>query len=338
MRFGRFLDICLYFSLSVFSNSVSSGLVWPTPNPAFQTGKPIEAFIQPTASGKVESGLFGCVRNNGYRFHEGIDLYPIRRNPEGEALDSVYSVLPGRVVYINKIAEYSSYGRYVVVQHDDEELAFHTLYAHLAEISKGIFSGVDVASGTVLGVMGRSANHAIPVSRSHLHFEIGFRLSNNFQDWYDQQKFDTENHHGVWNGMNLISLDPLDFYKVMQSGRAGSLGEYLKMLPVVARIRIHASKIPWFIQDYSAFMTRPYRNKTVKAWDIAFTAHGLPKEWTPRFDNEVIHLPKNSVEILAYDPKYLNQSCNRVFNPGTQYPEVSKETLDTLRKLFGFES
>ena len=57
----------------------SAGLIWPTPNQAFQRGEPIEAFVQPTVSGKVESGLFGCVRNDGAKFHEGLDLFPIQR-------------------------------------------------------------------------------------------------------------------------------------------------------------------------------------------------------------------------------------------------------------------
>ena len=117
---------------------VHAELVWPTPNPAFQNGEPIEAFVQPTASGKKESGLFGCVRNNGRRFHEGLDLYPVARDKRGEALDTVYAVLSGRIVYINKVAGHSSYGRYIVIEHDQESPAFYTLYAHLARINDAV--------------------------------------------------------------------------------------------------------------------------------------------------------------------------------------------------------
>ena len=115
------------------------GLIWPTPNPAFQEGKPLETFIQPTSSGKIESGLFGCVRNNGHKFHEGIDLYPLHRDQYGEAKDVIYSVLPGRVVHVSKVAGHSSYGRYVVVLHDAEAPSFHTLYSHLASVAEELF-------------------------------------------------------------------------------------------------------------------------------------------------------------------------------------------------------
>ena len=195
-RFFRLLTVlCVPFQ-------AHASLIWPTPNPAFQNGKPVEAYVQPTESGRVESGLFGCVRNGGSRFHEGIDLYPIKRDGSGEAVDPVYAVLPGRVVHANRNSGYSTYGRYVVIEHDQETPAYHTLYAHLASVGDAIIPGARVESGYVLGIMGRSANYTIPRSRAHVHFEIGFRLTDDFEKWYTDQKFDSQNRHGIWNGMN----------------------------------------------------------------------------------------------------------------------------------------
>ena len=145
---------------------------WPTINTAFSEGSPLSAFIQPTASGLIESGLFGCVRNGGSRFHEGFDLYPVQRDARGEALDSILCILPGTVVHVSSIAGHSSYGRYVVIAHREESLEFYSLYAHLASIKSGIKPGVNLESGAILGVMGRSAaGYHIPKSRAHLHFE-----------------------------------------------------------------------------------------------------------------------------------------------------------------------
>ncbi len=327
----------LSLAASCACTQLNAGLIWPTPNPAFQHGESIEAFIQPTASGKVESGLFGCVRNDGSRFHEALDLAPTQRDRRGEPTDPVYSVLPGRVVHVNSMSGYSNYGRYIVIQHDQETPAFHTLYAHLASVADGIVPGARVESGTVLGVMGRSATHTIPKSRAHLHFEIGFRLTDEFQSWYDRQKFGSKNRHGNWNGMNLVSLDPLGFYEAMRSGQVHNLNEYLKTLPAVARIRVHSTKVPNFVKEYPALLTRSYADKPVVAWDIAFTQYGLPKEWTPRFADEPIGGHAGDVRVLSYDPKLMEQKCRRVLNPGGPYPTVSAGTLSTLRKLFGFQ-
>ena len=332
----RLLTLCgaLLFS----QGYVHAGLIWPTPNPAFQNGQPIEAFIQPTASGVAESGLFGCVRNSGGRFHEGLDLYPVARDKRGEPTDAVYAVLPGRIVHVNKTSGHSSYGRCVVVEHDKEIPAFHTLYAHLASVGEGITVGARVESGTKLGIMGRSASYSIPRTRAHLHFEIGFRLTNHFQAWYDRQKYGSKNRHGSWNGMNLVSINPLGFYESVRQGKVSNVSEYLKLIPAYARIRVQTSAIPDFVKDYPALVTRPYAGRQLVAWDIAFSQYGVPKEWTPRFAEEAIGGRPGDVKVLAYSPSLLKeQSCHRVLDLGGATPKISSGTLSTLKKLFGFK-
>ena len=332
-------SLLLVAAILSVGNSLNAGLIWPTPNPAFQNGQSINTFIQPTSSGVVESGLFGCVRNSGSRFHEGLDLFPLERSRAGEPLDEVYAVLPGRVVHTSRTAGYSSYGRYVVVEHDEEQPAFHTLYAHLASIADDIQVGARVKSGTVLGIMGRSsAGYTIPKTRAHTHFEIGFRLTDDFQAWYDHQKYGSKNRHGVWNGMNLVSVDPLDFYKTIRLGDARNLHDYLKQLPAVARIRVHTSQVPDFVENFPALVTRPYEGKQLVAWDVAFSQYGVPKEWTPRFAEENLGGRVGDVRVLAYDPSTLKeQSCRRVLDVNKRVPSISSGTLGTIKKLFGFK-
>lgn len=334
--FFRFVP---FIATLVFAASpcVYGKLIWPTPNPAFQNGEPIESFIQPTASGVSESGLFGCVRTNGRRFHEGIDLYPISRNKSGEASDTIYAVLPGRVVYINKVSGHSNYGRYIIIEHDGESPMFHTLYAHLASVDEGLIVGSRVEQGAGIGIMGRSASSPIPRARAHLHFEIGFRLSDEFQAWYDRQKFDSKNRHGFWNGMNLVSIDPLDFYRSVRKGKVATVGEHLKSMPAYARIRVHTTMIPDFVKRYPELVNRTYSESNLAAWDIAFSQYGVPKEWTPRFSDEGISGKPGDVEIIAYNPNLLKeQTCNRVLLLKGSKPKISANTLNTLKKLFGF--
>lgn len=324
--------------LLVTCQPVSANLIWPTPNPAFQNGEPIEAYVQPTVSGKVESGLFGCVRNGGRRFHEGLDLYPIKRDRRGEAVDPIYAVLPGRVVHVSKVAGRSSYGRYVVVEHDREVPAYHTLYAHLASVAGGIVPGARVEAGTVLGVMGRSATYTIPKTRAHLHFEIGLRLTDDFQSWFDRQPFGSKNHHGKWNGMNLVSVNPLDFYRSVRSGRVANLLEYLRQLPAAARVRVYSTSVPHFVRSYPALVTRSYEGRTVVAWDIALTQYGLPKAWTPRFAEERLPGQPGNVKLIAYNPTLLEaQTCREVVDLNGATPDISSATIGTIQKLFGFK-
>ena len=315
-----------------------ANLIWPTPNPAFWDGQPIEAYVQATASGNPESGLFGCVRNNGSRFHEGLDLYPVNRDSKGEATDFIYAALSGKVVYVSRVPGHSSYGRYVIVEHDSEIPAYHTLYAHLARVGVDIVPGARVDAGTVLGIMGRSASYSIPSARAHLHFEVGFRLSDDFQNWYDRQTFKSKNRHGIWNGMNLVSIDPLDLYKSIRSGEASNLYEFLCRTPVAARIRVYSQEIPDFVRNYDALLTKQLDTRLVVAWDIAFTKYGVPKEWTPRFVGENLSGNNGDVEVLTYSPELLkSQSCQRVLVLSAGRPSIAIDTLNTIKKLFGFK-
>lgn len=334
------MRVFLFLSVIIgLLSSAHAGLIWPTPNRAFQQGHPIEDYIQPTSSGVTESGLFGCVRNGGSRFHEALDLFPVKRDSRGEALDDVYSVLPGRVVHVSSVSGHSSYGRYIVVEHDGEAPAFHTLYAHLANVATGIEAGVRVEAGTVLGRMGRSsAGYVIPRHRAHLHFEIGFRLTDDFQTYYDRQGYGSKNRHGNWNGMNMVSINPLPFYEAMRSGSVKNLNEYLKTIPAVARIRVHTSQVPSFVKNYPALVTRPYEGQSLVAWDIAFTEYGVPKEWTPRFTNEGLSGRRGDVKVLTYSPSILEaQTCRRVLDVGGSVPSISSGTINSLKKLFGFK-
>ena len=313
---------------------------WPTPNPAFAEGRPLSAFIQPTASGLIQSGLFGCVRNGGARFHEGIDLFPIRHDPRGEALDAIYSILPGRVVHVSATAEHSSYGRYVVVAHQQASLQFYSLYAHLASIHSAIRPGVSVSAGSVLGVMGRSAaGYRIPQSRAHLHFELVLKLSDQFQAWYNRQKFGSQNRHGIWNGMNLIGVDPLRFFQQCQRGHAHDFSSYLQQKKVVARIRVHSRQIPNFVRDHPVLLTASYQGRRLLAWDIGFSQYGVPIEWTPRFEAASLSGHEGDVSVIAYSSSTVdNQACRRVVEVKDNRVRISSDTLRTLQLLFGFRS
>lgn len=310
---------------------------WPTPNSAFAEGKALSAYIQPTTSGLIKSGLFGCVRNGGARFHEGIDLYPIERDAAGEARDPIFCVLPGRVVHVNTTAGYSSYGRYVVVEHQQASLQFYSLYAHLARIEPGIKSGVSVVAGSILGVMGRSAaGYHIPRSHAHLHFELVLKLSDQFQAWYDRQKFGSRNRHGIWNGMNLVGVDPLEFFQLCYRGSLHDFKSYLRRKKVVARIRVITHQIPDFVRNNPALVTAPYQGRRLFAWDIGFGQYGVPLEWIPRFESCELAGRKGDVSVIAYSSGTVNtQSCRQVVKSKGKQVQVSSETLRTLQLLFG---
>lgn len=310
---------------------------WPTPNTAYFDGKGIADYVQPTASGETTSGLFGCARSGGAQFHEGVDLKPVSRDRSGEPTDSVFAVLPGTIRHINRRPGESNYGRYIVIEHTDQSPSVITLYAHLASIAPGLKSGDQVARGQSIAVMGRSASgYAIPRDRAHLHFEIGLWLSRDFQRWYDWRKFGSRNEHGVWNGMNLIGVDPLDFYAALRARRVDDFQQYFAQLKPAVRVRVATKYIPDFIERYPALLRKPMPPANEFAgWEVLFTDMGTPFAWTPLGPIEVAGFKDNEVRAEPVDPDAKLARCRSlVFKKFGRYG-IGRDLEPTLQLLFG---
>ncbi len=301
VKLPSFFNSFLFLILA--SLSLEAKIHWPIQGHPIPRNKPVETVIQATASGKPESGLFGCVRNSGYKFHEGIDIKSQKRDRYNRPLDKVISVLPGKVAYVNKVGGKSSYGIYIILEHNDQKPKVYSLYAHLASVEPGIIKGKTVAGGEVLGVMGSTASTGIPRSRAHLHFEIGLRITDKFQTWYNQQKYPSKNEHGYWNGMNMIGLDVLDFFRKAADGKIHSIEDYFKTVPEAFRLRVRTTKTPDFIRRYSGLLTTKPPSKPA-GWDIAWSWYGMPISITPLFPQSTpsgpdIQIMKMNKTLLA---------------------------------------
>ncbi|MDR1281366.1 MAG: M23 family metallopeptidase [Opitutaceae bacterium] len=312
-------------------------LVWPTPNTAWQEGQPITAFIQPTASGKPESGLFGGVRSEGRQFHEGIDLLPLTRDRRREPADKIHAAMPGIVRHVSTNAGNSGYGRYIVIEHDTVTPAVYTLYAHLSATAPGLDAGARVQAGQVIGTMGRSAGgYTIPRERAHLHFEIGLMITRDFQAWYDSKKFGNPNRHGIWNGLNLMGIDPLAVYTAFREGQTGSFDAYFSRMQPVARVRIATPRIPDFAERYPTLLRQPLPASGLAGWDVLVDWTGLPFALTPLTVSGVLGWLPGEVRLLDVDAAIVARERSKptvVKQHDNWRPGRALET--TLQQLFG---
>jgi murein DD-endopeptidase MepM/ murein hydrolase activator NlpD len=275
---------------------------WPTPNHAWEQGRGIEAWVQPTVSGDPESGLFGCVRRNGTQFHEALDIRPVGRDARGEPTDKISAAMDGVIRYVSARAGDSTYGRYIVIEHPGVSPVIYTLYAHLAKIEPGIGSGVRVKRGQEIGTMGHSAGGGgIPRERAHLHFEIGLMVTQNFEAWYSWKKFGSPNEHGLWNGWNLMGFDPLDFLRQWRARQVDNFQQYLDQMRPVVRVRVATSRVPDFIARYPTLLRKPLPAGIVAGWEIDCNSTGLPFAWTPLSAMDVAGMSLNSVKIVSVD-------------------------------------
>lgn len=314
-RLASVLGVVVLLGLPAATVSARIDLVFPTPNTTWAKGD-IGTFVQPTESGDPESGLFGCVRTGGAQFHEGLDVRPMARDRRGEATDPIFAAMDGVVRHVSLSPGASRYGRYIVIEHPDQTPAVYTLYAHLARAEPGIVPGVRVRKGQTIATMGRSAGgYAIPKERAHLHFEIGVRLADDFQAWYDSRRFGSKNTHGVWNGMNLMGVDPLDFLRQWRAGRVDSFAQYLGRMRPVVTVRVATARVPDFVRRYPALLRRPI-DGLVAGWEIAFNRTGLPFSWTPLDARAVAGYRPNEVRIVSSDAAELRACrCRQLVKP-----------------------
>lgn len=307
MKWGFFIGLLAIANLK----AQAIELVLPTENDHLFSGQldRFYMYVDRTFEGEVtkpwEGGSFGFVRtpirvNGGVvltKFHEGIDIAPIKRDKAGNPLDLVMSISGGKVVHTSDIAGRSNYGRYVVIEHEWEKSKVYSLYAHLGEITVQV--GDAVKAGSVLGRMGYTGA-GINRTRAHLHLELGFLMNLRYEEWH-KQNFASPNYHANFNGINLAGVDIASFFLAHRENPNLSFSEFVMSRPVQFKVAVPAGKAePDFLVRYP-WMKRA-GDATVNSWEIGFTATGHVVSFTP--SSRVVNQPT----VSHIRPAEMNQS------------------------------
>jgi murein DD-endopeptidase MepM/ murein hydrolase activator NlpD len=258
--------------------------VLPTGNDALFRGQPEKfyMFTDRNFEGRKtypwQGGTYGFSRNPERiggeiletKFHEGIDIAPLRRDAAGEPLDDVRAVESGRVAHVSRAERDSNYGHYVVLQHDVEGTPVYTIYAHMNAVD--VADGQSVAKGARLGTLGHTGE-GIDRRRAHVHLEIALMWHNQFETWH-AANFPTPNKHGVYNGINMMGLDVAEFYLAQRKDPGLSLPQFIKRQKPFFRVQIPDSphfqlprRYPWLADDSV---------QNPASWIVSFTAAGFP--------------------------------------------------------------
>jgi len=291
-------------------------LALPTNHAALLRGNPesfyqiVERNFRGVISYPWQGGQYGFVRDprelaGGViytRFHEGMDIRPMRRDARGEPLDDVRSMAEGKVVYACRQAGTSNYGRYVVVEHHWGGSPYYSLYAHLNSIA--VEAGQTVKQGDKLGVMGHTGT-GINRERAHVHVELNLLLNTNFEGWHAAMYPTETNHHGIYNGINLAGLDLPRLLIGLRENSALTIPAFLGKEQVHYKVLIPASpgfelprRYPWMVEASP--------NDKPASWEVSFTASGLPVRITP--SSRVVNAAELSwLKSSPIDARYLTR-------------------------------
>jgi len=262
----------------------------PTENNHLFTGEPEKfyMYVDRTFEGETtqpwEGGAFGYVRSpirvGGQvvmsRFHEGIDIAPVKRDKAGNPLDLVMSISGGKVVHVSPVSGRSNYGKYVVVEHGWDNSRVVSLYAHLAEIT--VNPGDPVKAGSVLGRMGYTGA-GLNRTRAHVHLEVGLVMSEHYEGWH-KTYFGNANYHGNYNGMNIAGVDVASLFLEQKENPELTFSQFVLSRQMQFKVTVPATgKEPEFLTRHP-WMKRGEVPGAV-SWEIGFAATGHAISFTP---------------------------------------------------------
>jgi murein DD-endopeptidase MepM/ murein hydrolase activator NlpD len=248
-------------------------------------------FFAPTAPDKPwTSGSFGCVRNDGQRLHEGLDILHLQTGKRGEPTDPVMATADGAVVYLNTKPSLSNYGNYIVVRHVVEGIEIYSLYAHLSVVRPGLKIGEPVKAGEVIATMGRTSNaEVITKDRAHVHFELNVLVNDNFAAWFKTASSGERNDHGEWSGQNLNGLDPREILLGEHNPKGDfSLLNFIRSQTELCRVLVRATNFPYLKRYPMLVLKNPVAEKEgVAGYEIALNFNGVAFVLMPRAESEI---------------------------------------------------
>ncbi len=304
------LAILPHFSMMAQTDRATVDLVLPTDNDAlFSGGGPafyqyVERNYKGAKSTPWQGGQYGFVRDPVEtpagivytRFHEGIDIKPLRRDARDEPLDGVRAIADGKVVHINPVPSYSNYGKYIVIEHRWNGSSYYSLYGHLSSIV--VQPGDSVQRGQRIAVMGYTGA-GLNQARAHVHLELNLMLSHRFEAWHDTFFKNDPNHNGIYNGINLAGLDIARLYLALHKNPSLTIPEFLNDEETFYKVTLPKSS-HFELPRLYPWMLAGSRENEKSSWDVSFARSGLPLKIEPSDKHvtqpELSYVKKNSVD------------------------------------------
>jgi len=308
-----------FLSISMTTQIVQSqvlDLVLPTDNDALFSGdgpafyQYVERNYKGAKSTPWEGGQYGFVRDptdtaGGIvytRFHEGVDIRPLHRDPRGVPLDEVRAIADGKVVHTNLMPGYSNYGKYVVIEHQWGGSSYYSLYGHLSSIA--VQPGDVAKRGQRIAVMGYTGT-GLNQERAHLHLELDLMFSRQFEAWHNAFFRNDPNHNGIYNGLNLAGLDIARLYLALHKNPSLTIPEFLSGEEIFYRVTLPKSHHFDLPRLYPWILGAGKRNEK-SSWEVSFARSGVPLKIEPS-DKRVTQPELSYVKKSSIDYSYLTR-------------------------------
>lgn len=267
------------------------GLVLPTENDAIFSADPSKFYMyternfEGVRSKPWSAGRYGLVRDQKRtaqgvfftKFHEGIDIRPVKRDAAGNPLDDVFAIADGKVAYVSTSPTRSNYGNYIVIEHERGYGPFYSLYAHLK--SSMVETGQPVKARQRIGRLGFTGE-GINQERAHVHVEVALMLSGRFAQWHGVH-FTTPNWHGNFNGLNLAGIDVAGLLHSHRENPAITLPEFIGRDAAYFTVAVPNRGQPELLKRYPWLGRQMEKAQDNPSWEMTFNSVGVPLSIAP---------------------------------------------------------
>jgi len=331
LRVNKILLPVLLLSLRL--TALAQTFYLPTANQALFEKGGEEKFFVPTPGHTWTSGCFGCVRSGGRQMHEGLDIKCLQRDKRGEPTDPVMATANGTVMYMSDHPSLSNYGRYIVLRHNIGGLDIYSLCAHLSAFAPGLKAGQPVSAGQKIAVMGHTGA-GISRERAHVHFELNLFYNDHFSAWFKKHYPTIHDDHGVWNGQNLVGMDPrLILLAEHAEGPHFNLVQWLQHRPELCRVLVRKTDFSWPKRYPMLVNTQsgapPSR---IAGYEIALDFNGLPFELIPRSASQMPGTAKYQL-LSVNEAEYTKNPCRRLVARQGKHWQLSSNGISLLDLL-----
>lgn len=166
------------------------------------------------------------------------------------------------------------------------------------------------------------------------NFELDLLVNDRFPAWFKKTFPGERNDHGVWNGQNLIGLDPsLVLLRQQRQGTNFSLLNFVRGQTELCRVVARTTNFPW-LKRYAALARRnPTAEKEgVAGYEIALNFNGVPFELVPRAASEI--KGKAKLQLLAVnEAEYRKNPCRKLVTQHKGRWELASNGIHLLNLL-----
>ena len=163
-------------------------------------------------------------------------------------------------------------------------------------------------------------------------------INKHYVEWSKAKENDLP-QHGIYNGGNLLGIDPVKFFQFLQINPDLGIVDFIQREQVAFRVLAPFKKNFSWLEQYP-FMSSKTVPETPYVYELAMTYYGLPIEIIPKSKTEITATQQKAIAKGIYPLTYANTTeltshpcCQLVDSKNSNRWSLSKKGYNWMAQL-----